>query len=154
VVAAISTRLMAARHGAFVLARRAAQIPTASSGRLDSRSAVSESVAEGGGPADWPDPFNFINLLFAADSGLRSPAISLDAALEARIAAAARLSGTRRFHAYARLDRELAAGPAPLAAFANGTLKHFFSARVGCQFEHPIYGIDLAALSLRDDGGG
>jgi YVTN family beta-propeller protein len=104
--------------------------------------------------ADWPDPFNFINLIFAADSGLRSPAISLDAALEARIAAAARISGTRRFHAYARLDRELAAGPAPLAAFANGTAKHFFSARVGCQFEHPIYGIDLAALCLRDDGGG
>jgi YVTN family beta-propeller protein len=100
--------------------------------------------------ADWPDPSNFINLLFGADSDLRSPAISFDAALEARIAAAASLTGTRRSDAYARLDRDLAAGPAPLAAFANGTVKHFFAPRLGCQFEHPIYGIALAALCLRD----
>jgi YVTN family beta-propeller protein len=103
--------------------------------------------------ADWADPFNFINALFAAGSEFRSPAISLPAALEARIAAAARLTGTRRLHAYARLDRDLAAGPAPAAAVANGTIKHLFAPRVGCQFEHPIYGIDLAALCLRDNGG-
>ena len=99
---------------------------------------------------DLSDPANVIDLLFGAGSPLRSPAISLDPALEARIAAAKRLTGTRRLEAYARLDRDLAAGPAPLAAFANGTTKHFFSARVGCQFEHPIYGIDLAALCIRD----
>jgi YVTN family beta-propeller protein len=100
--------------------------------------------------ADYADPFNFINVLFAADSEIRSPAISLDPALEARMAAAARLTGTRRSSAYARLDHDLAAGPAPVAAFANGTATHLFSARVGCQFEHPIYGIDLAALCIRD----
>jgi YVTN family beta-propeller protein len=103
---------------------------------------------------DLPDPANVINLLFGAGSPFRSPAVSLDPGTEARIAAAARLSGTRRLAAYARLDRDLAAGPAPLAAFANGTTKHLFSPRVGCQFEHPIYGIDLAAICLRDDGGG
>jgi peptide/nickel transport system substrate-binding protein len=103
---------------------------------------------------DLPDPANVINILFGAGSPFRSPAVSIGPAFEARIAAAARLSGTQRAKAYARLDRDLAAGPAPLAAFANGTAKHFFSARVGCQFEHPIYGIDLAALCLRDDGGG
>jgi YVTN family beta-propeller protein len=102
---------------------------------------------------DLPDPANVINFLFGADSPFRSPSISLDPAFEARIAAAARLTGTERVEAYARLDRDLAAGPAPLAAFANGTAKHLFSARVGCQFEHPIYGIDLAALCLRDSGG-
>jgi peptide/nickel transport system substrate-binding protein len=101
---------------------------------------------------DLPDPANVIDLLFGAESPFRSPAISLDPGIEARIAAAARLSGTRRLEAYARLDRDLAAGPAPVAAFANGTTKHLFSPRVGCQFEHPIYGIDLAALCLRDDG--
>jgi peptide/nickel transport system substrate-binding protein len=99
--------------------------------------------------ADLADPSNFIDLLFGAGSELRSPAIDLNAAFEARIAAAARLSGSRRLRAYARLDRELAAGPAPLAAFANGTVKHLFAPRVGCQFEHPIYGIDLAALCLK-----
>jgi ABC-type oligopeptide transport system substrate-binding subunit len=108
----------------------------------------------GGWIADFADPVNFTNVLAAAGSDLRSSAISLDASLEARIAAAARLTGKRRLQAYARLDRDLAAGPAPLAAFANGTIKHLFAPRVGCQFEHPIYGIDLAALCLRDNGGG
>jgi hypothetical protein len=103
---------------------------------------------------DLPGPANVINLLFGAESPFRLPTVSLDPELEARIAAAARLTGTRRLEAYARLDRDLAAGPAPLAAFANGTTKHLFSARVGCQFEHPIYGIDLAAICLRGDGGG
>jgi YVTN family beta-propeller protein len=103
--------------------------------------------------ADYADPFNFINVLFAADSQFRAPVLSVGPVLEARMVAAARLTGERRWRAYARLDRELAAGPAPVAAFANGTVKHFFSARVGCQFEHPIYGIDLAALCIRGNGG-
>ena len=102
--------------------------------------------------ADYADPFNFINVLFAADGEFRYPAISIGPALEARMAAAARLTGEKRLRAYARLDRDLAAGPAPVAAFANATAKHLFSARVGCQFEHPIYGIDLAALCIRDAG--
>jgi YVTN family beta-propeller protein len=103
--------------------------------------------------ADLPDPSNFIDSLFAAGSEFRAPTVSIGSALEARIAAAARLTGERRLRAYARLDRDLAAGPAPVAAFANGTVRHFFSARVGCQFEHPIYGIDLAALCIRGDDG-
>jgi peptide/nickel transport system substrate-binding protein len=103
--------------------------------------------------ADFPDPSTVIDSLFAAGGEFRSPAISIGSAFEARIAAAARLTGEERLRAYARLDRDLAAGPAPLAAFANGTIKHFFSARVGCQFEHPIHGIDLAALCLRDNTG-
>ena len=103
--------------------------------------------------ADYADPFDFINALFAPGSDFRAPVVSIRSALEARIAAAARLSGKRRLQAYARLDRDLAAGPAPVAAFANGTVKHLFSARVGCQFEHPIYGIDLAALCIRADRG-
>jgi YVTN family beta-propeller protein len=102
---------------------------------------------------DYADPFDFINVLFARGSELRPPVVSIGFALEARMAAAARLTGKRRLRAYARLDRDLAAGPAPIAAFANGTVKHLFSARVGCQFEHPIYGLDLAALCIRSDRG-
>jgi YVTN family beta-propeller protein len=103
--------------------------------------------------ADYADPFDIINVLFAAGSEFRAPVgVSAGPALEARMATAARLTGERRLRAYARLDRDLARGPAPIAAFANGTVKHLFSARVGCQFEHPIYGIDLAALCIGDDG--
>ncbi len=40
---------------------------------------------------------------------------------------------------------------APAAAFASGINTHFLSARMGCQVLHPIYGLDLAALCVRDD---
>ena len=35
--------------------------------------------------------------------------------------------------------------------FATGTLTYFLSARMGCQVLHPIYGLDLAALCVRDE---
>ncbi len=40
----------------------------------------------------------------------------------------------------------------PAVPFASGTITHFLSARMGCQVLHPIYGLDLAALCVRDDG--
>ena len=39
----------------------------------------------------------------------------------------------------------------PAVPFASGTLTHFLSARMGCQVLHPIYGLDLAALCVRDE---
>ena len=65
--------------------------------------------------------------------------------------AVASLSGDRRIRAYARLDRELAAGAAPAAPFATGSSTYFLSARMGCQVMHPIYGLDLASLCIRRD---
>ena len=47
------------------------------------------------------------------------------------------------------LALELARDAAPLVAFATGTSRDFFSARIGCQKVNPIYGVDLAALCLR-----
>jgi hypothetical protein len=67
------------------------------------------------------------------------------------MAAAARLTGEARLHAYAKLDRDLAAKAAPEATFASGETSYFLSARMGCQVLHPIYGLDLAALCVRDD---
>jgi hypothetical protein len=37
----------------------------------------------------------------------------------------------------------------PVIAYATGTTREFFSARVGCQAFNPVYGLDLAALCLR-----
>jgi hypothetical protein len=34
-------------------------------------------------------------------------------------------------------------------AIANLASRDFFSARMGCQLHHPVYGIDLAALCLK-----
>ena len=67
-----------------------------------------------------------------------------------RIRAASRLSGPPRIEAYAALDREIAAQAAPFVPVVSATATDFFSARIGCQVEHPLYGIDLAALCVRD----
>ena len=69
------------------------------------------------------------------------------------MAAAPRLRGEERLRAYARLDRDLAGRAAPAAAFSSGTVTHFLSGRMGCQVLHPLYGLDLAALCVRDEDG-
>jgi ABC-type transport system substrate-binding protein len=105
-------------------------------------------LARYGWAVDYADPFNFINTLYgpgAAPSDFRDPG------MWRRMAAASRLSGEKRLRAYAGLDRDLAERAAPAAAFSSGIESHFLSARMGCQVLHPIYGLDLAALCVRDD---
>jgi YVTN family beta-propeller protein len=97
---------------------------------------------------DYPDPANFINDQFAVRN---QPTSIEDPSADRRMAAAARLSGAARLRAYAQLDRYLAERVVPAAPFASGTITHFLSARMGCQVLHPVYGLDLAALCVRDD---
>jgi hypothetical protein len=59
------------------------------------------------------------------------------------------LTGRARYRAYGALDVALARNAAPFAAYAVLTHGEFFSARIGCQIAHPVYGIDIAALCLR-----
>ena len=67
-----------------------------------------------------------------------------------RLRAASKLSGAARIDAYATLDRDITAHAAPFAPFQSSVRMDLFSARMGCQVEHPLYGIDLAALCVRD----
>jgi ABC-type transport system substrate-binding protein len=67
-----------------------------------------------------------------------------------RVRDAGRLMGAPRVAAYAALDRDIAVRDAPFAMAVSATSTDFFSARIGCQAEHPIYGIDLASLCVRD----
>ncbi len=96
---------------------------------------------------DYADPFSYVNLQFA-DEGL-SFGFFEDPFWQQRMDAVARLGGTARVRAYAKLDHELAEQAAPAAPFATGSTSHFLSARMGCQVLHPIYGLDLAALCVR-----
>jgi hypothetical protein len=93
---------------------------------------------------DIPDPSAFVEdfLEFHASTTFlrRTP----------RVRAAGRLTGAPRIEAYAALDRDMAAHEAPFAMTVSGARADFFSARIGCQAEHPIYGVDLAALCVRD----
>jgi peptide/nickel transport system substrate-binding protein len=96
--------------------------------------------------ADYPDPDNFLNLLLL--QGTVFPTFD-DPSFTRKLANAARLSGPARYLAYGRLDADLAAHAAPWVAYGNMISDDFFSARMGCQINHPVYGIDLAALCIR-----
>jgi YVTN family beta-propeller protein len=114
-------------------------------------------LAPFGWGVDYLDPYDFINTMFQADpppwieEASEPHDLVDDPDLNRRMAAAARLTGERRYRAYARLDHDLAAQAAPAAAYATGTNVHFFSERIGCQVNQPIYGIDLGRLCLRDE---
>ena len=96
---------------------------------------------------DYADPSGYINGVFGSDDF--RPGLFQDPEAERRMAEAASLAGAARLRAYARLDRELAAGAAPGAAFATGTASYLLSARMGCPVLHPIFGLDLASLCIR-----
>ena len=97
---------------------------------------------------DFADPFTMINELFepAAPSNFGH---FNDPALTRRMRQAARLSGDRRLQAYAQLDQDLTRNDPPAAAWGIGTVREFFSSRVGCQIYQPIYGFDLGSICLR-----
>jgi YVTN family beta-propeller protein len=99
---------------------------------------------------DYADPFNFINSLYGPTADAE-PANFRDPGLWKRMAVASRLTGDARLRAYARLDRDLAERAVPATPFASEVETHFFSARMGCQLQHPIWGLDLAALCVRDE---
>jgi ABC-type oligopeptide transport system substrate-binding subunit len=65
-----------------------------------------------------------------------------------RLAEAASLSGQARFRAFGALDVDLAQNVAPMATYTTDNVRRYFSSRVGGFFEHPVYGLDLAALKI------
>jgi YVTN family beta-propeller protein len=73
-----------------------------------------------------------------------------DRAFNRKLKTAAKLSGAKRYRAYSRLALDLERDLVPAAAFATDASRDFFSARIGCQVYQPAYGIDIAALCLRD----
>jgi peptide/nickel transport system substrate-binding protein len=94
---------------------------------------------------DYPDPYAMLNAILEDDSF--QPTFN-DPTYERKLAAAARLSGPKRYLTYGKLDLDLARNAAPLAAFGNTSTYDFFSAQIGCQ-TFGFYGIDLNALCIR-----
>jgi YVTN family beta-propeller protein len=99
--------------------------------------------------ADSPDPGRFLGSLFARKSLYRGASSVDSPAFRRKLDAAGRQYGARRYLAYAELDADLARNAAPIAAFGSDTRYDFFSARMGCQIYHPVYGMNLAALCVR-----
>ena len=112
-------------------------------------------IALGGYAADYPDPSDFLALLF--DGRTIQTANNLDSSYfndptyNRRLDAAAKLSGSQRYRAYQALDAYLTRTAAPAAPLLNATFQNFFSTRTAanCRIHQPIYGIDLAALCLK-----
>ncbi len=102
-------------------------------------------MAWGGWLPDYRDPSAILNDLLSGGAVLTPLA---DSGFQARLEAADRLSGARRYLAYAQLDVDLARDAAPLVAFGNDQSSELLSARVGCGFDS-VYGMDLGALCQR-----
>ena len=98
--------------------------------------------------ADFVDPNNFLQIF--DERGLLGHLLD-DPRVDRAFAHAAPLRGDRRLAAYARLDRQLVEDVVPAVAFANGTVSHVLSARMGCQILHPVYELDLAALCVEGE---
>lgn len=98
--------------------------------------------------ADFVDPYNFLQVF---DEGGQLGHLLDDPRVDRAFARAAPLRDERRLAAYARIDRMLVEDVVPAVAFANGTVSHLLSARMGCQVLHPVYDLDLAALCVQGD---
>jgi peptide/nickel transport system substrate-binding protein len=99
---------------------------------------------------DYPDPFDVVNAIL--DPAARSPAMPAyfdDPRWVQRLHAAAAAPLEQRNAAYARLDADLARGPAPFAVIGSFPgMPQLYSARLGC--ERFVDGrLDLAALCVR-----
>jgi YVTN family beta-propeller protein len=103
--------------------------------------------------ADYADPSDFLNVLLDQDikpTGNTNFSYYTDLGLARKLDVVARLSGPGRYRAYEALATEVARDAAPWVAYAVGTSREFFSARVGCQIFQPVYfSIDLATLCIR-----
>lgn len=106
-----------------------------------------------GWSADYPDPFDFINVLLSGDSihaaNNNNVAYFNSAAYNKKMADAAQLSGATRYTTYGNLDVDIMKNAAPWAPIRNPFNRYFVSARLGCFTYNNVYGLDLAALCLK-----
>jgi peptide/nickel transport system substrate-binding protein len=99
--------------------------------------------------ADYADPFDFINILLDGTTIHETNNVNFsyfnDPAYNKKMQDAAKLSGAARYQAYGKLDIDIAAHQAPLAAFMYSSQRDFVSSKVGCYIYNPVYTADLAA---------
>ena len=130
-----------------VVAKKVSLEAMLSGSGLAAKGAQWDIALTAGWDADYPDPSDFLNLLLA--SGVPGTLAFDDPSYLKKAAAAAALSGPRRYLAYGKLDVETARDYAPWIPVGNAIEEDFFSKRIGCQVYQPVYGVDLAALCLR-----
>ena len=89
----------------------------------------SSTCCSNGWGQDYPDPYDFINILLAGDGIKPDNNVNLSyfnsPKFNTLMKAAAKKSGAARYAAYAKLDHDLMAGPAPLAPYINTNARIF-----------------------------
>lgn len=102
-----------------------------------------------GWSADYPDPYDFINVLLSGetiqDSNNNNHAYFNDPVFNKRMDQAALLSGSARYSAYGQLDVDMMKQAAPWAPIRNPFNRYFVSAHLGCFTYNNVYGNDLPA---------
>jgi peptide/nickel transport system substrate-binding protein len=104
--------------------------------------------------ADYPDPFDFMNVLLSGesihDSNNNNYSYFNNATFNKKMNAAAKLFGAKRFSTYGSLDVQIMKSAAPIVAWDNDNDREFISGKTGCYTNQPVYGLaDLAVLCLK-----
>ncbi len=109
-------------------------------------------IADEGWLADFPDPYDFLNILLSGHSILPKNGDNFayfnDPTFNSQLDAAALTTGSDRANTYGNIATNMAKTQAPWAAWSNQTNYDYFSARIGCQLYQPTYGMDYGALCL------
>ncbi len=108
----------------------------------------------GGWVADYPDPFDFINVLLDGgniqESNNSNYAYFNDPRFNKQMNDFAKLSGPNRYASYGKLDLDIMRNAAPWAPFANPNSREFVSARITNYIHHPVYaGAIVNALAIK-----
>jgi peptide/nickel transport system substrate-binding protein len=104
-------------------------------------------MALSGWGSDYPDPYDFINILLYGNQNIKETANVNTSYFDnpkwnKRMEQAAALPvGSKRYNAYAKLDHDINAGPAPIAPMANNLAQIFMSNRVKKYVFQPVYGV-------------
>lgn len=104
--------------------------------------------------ADYPDPFDFINVLLDGnniqESNNSNYAYMNNPRFNRLMNEAAKLSGPKRYSTYGKLDVQIMAQAAPWAPFVNPNTREFISARLTNYINHPVYsGAIVSALAIK-----
>ena len=102
---------------------------------------------------DYPDPYDFINVLLSGTSIQPDNNVNLsyfnEPVWNKRMEAASRQFGAKRNRVYSILDRDLMKGPAPMAPYVNTNARILVSERVKGYVFHKVYGSDFGAISVQ-----
>jgi len=102
---------------------------------------------------DYPDPYDFINILLDGNGIKPENNVNLSyfnsPKFNTLMGAAAKKSGAARYAAYAKLDHDLMAGPAPLAPYIDQQARILMSKNVGCYVYSQTYGSILNAACVK-----